>query len=85
MKQIVFGCLAALLGVLSIVGGIGIVIGMVAYSIYLLVLMITGTIAVSFIGVFKIVLCWIGAVFCGWIWAIVVGFLSALCATIAAE
>lgn len=83
MKQLIFGFLAALFGIVAVFGGVGVAIGMIAYSVYLIVLMATGVIAVSFISIFKVVLCWFTAMFCGWLWAALFGFLSTFCAAAA--
>jgi hypothetical protein len=56
MKKIIFALLAILLGLLAIFGGLAIGLSAIAYSIWIVVLMVKGTIAVSFWGIFKIVL-----------------------------
>jgi len=77
MKTLLF-----LLGILSMIlaigGGIGIGIGALAYSIYLIVLMIKGTLVVTFFGIFKVVACWIFGPLFGWLCFAFFTFLSGL-------
>lgn len=76
--KVVLGLLAALCGLIAVVGGFGVGLGMVAYSIYLVVLMIKGTLAVTFFGILKVVACWVMAGLCGWLWGMLWGFLATL-------
>ena len=81
--KVVFGILAAILGVVAIFGGFGVGLGMFAYSIYLIVLMAKGTVVCTFLGVLKIVICWVFAGLCGWLWTMFFYFLASLCAAAA--
>lgn len=65
MKKLYF-LLGLLSMILAIGGGIGLGIGMLAYSVYIIILMIKGTLAVTFFGVFKILACWIFGPLLGW-------------------
>jgi hypothetical protein len=85
MKKIIFALLAILLGLLAIFGGLAIGLSAIAYSIWIVVLMVKGTIAVSFWGIFKIVLCWIIGPLVGWLWGMFFGFLAGLCGTISGD
>jgi hypothetical protein len=77
--KVVLGILAAILGVVAVLGGFGIGLGMIAYSVYLIVLMVKGTVVCTFFGIFKVIVYWIMAGFCGWLWAMFFGFLASLC------
>jgi hypothetical protein len=76
MKTKLFALLAILLGILAVVGGVAIGFGAIAYSIFIIVLMIKGTAAVTFWKIFAVVLCWVLGPFVGWIWGIFCGFLA---------
>jgi len=83
--KVVFGILAALLGIAAVVGGVAIGLGAIAYSIWIIVLMVEGTIAVSFGEIFLVVLCWVLGPFVGWLWGMLCGFLASLCGALSAS
>lgn len=58
--------IAAFLGVFAIFAGVATGFSLFAYSIYTIILMVKGTVAVSFLGVLKVVVLWAGAAFGGW-------------------
>ncbi len=66
MKLLITG----LLMLIAILGGLFLGFGSIAYGIYLLILLIKGTIAVSFWTLFKIVFCWFAGSLMGWAWFI---------------
>jgi hypothetical protein len=71
--------LGALLMAIAGIGGISIGLGLFAYSIYTIILLIKGTVAVSFFAVLKVVACWVLAALCGWLWFLIFGFLGGVC------
>lgn len=71
--------LGALLMVIAVVGGISVGLGLFAYSIYTIILLVKGTLAVSFFAVLKVVACWVLAALCGWLWFFIFGFLGGVC------
>lgn len=58
---------AVLFFILAIFGGLGTGLGLFAYSIYGIVLMLKGVVAVTFFGIFKVVALWVCAAFGGWL------------------
>lgn len=60
--------LAILFTLLAFIGGFAIGFGAIAYSIYLFILIIKGTVAVSFLKILTIVACWFIGPICGWLW-----------------
>jgi len=66
--------LGALFMFLAVFGGIGAFLSVFSYSIYMIILLVKGTVAVSFFSILKIVGCWILAPITGWITFLVLGF-----------
>jgi hypothetical protein len=73
---VIFG---ALLMIFAVVSGLGVGLGMFAYSIYTIILLIKGTVAVSFVAVLKVVACWVLAAFGGWLTFLILGYLGGVC------
>ena len=62
--------LAIILTIIAIFGGITLGLCIFTYGIWSIVLMVKGTLAVSFFSVLKIVASWILAIPIGWIWCL---------------
>jgi hypothetical protein len=71
--------LGALLMLIAFPGGISVGLGFFAYSIYTIILLVKGTIAVTFFAVLKVVACWVLAAICGWLWFFIFFFLGGFC------
>lgn len=78
--KVVFGILAALLGILAGADGVAIGLGALAYSVWIIILMVKGTVAVTFFVIFKVISCWIIGPTVGWLWGAFFAFLASLCA-----
>lgn len=55
---------------IAVVGGFGIGLGAIAWSIYLIVLMVKGTMAASFLSILWCVCLWFIGPLAGWIWGL---------------
>ena len=73
--------IAAFLSVFAVIAGILTGLSLFAYSIYTIVLMVKGTVAVSFFGILKVVALWVCAGLGGWAVALIILALAALIAT----
>jgi hypothetical protein len=76
MKELILALTGIICWTIAIVGGITIGISGIAWSIYTLILLIKGTLAVSFWSVIKIVGVWIISPLCGWLWGGIFGSLG---------
>lgn len=85
MKHIVCGLIAALLGILAVVGGFGIGIGGFAYGVWLIICMIKGTMVTSFANVLLTIVCWVASGPVGWLWAMFWGFIASIFGAIATD
>ena len=74
-----FFIIGTLLMALAVLGGFGVGLGLFAYSIWTIILLIKGTLAVTFWAIFKVVACWCCAILFGWLWFLLFGFLGGLC------
>lgn len=82
MKTI-FAFLATILAILSIVAGFCVGFGVFAYSIYLVILLCKGTVALTFWSVCKALIFFFGAALSGWLTFFVGIFLAGICSGIA--
>lgn len=65
------------LSFLSVLGGIGAFVGLIAMSIFDIITMVKTT--ATFWGIFNVVLCWICAPLAGWLVFAICAFLAAMC------
>jgi hypothetical protein len=72
--------IAALVSILGVIAGFATGISLVAYSIYTVVLMVKGTVAVSFLAVVEVVGLWVCAGLGGWVVAAFFLFVAGLIA-----
>lgn len=63
--------IATFLGIFGIIAGFATGITLVAYSIYTIILMVKGTVAVTFFAIVKVILLWACAGLGGWLVAII--------------
>jgi len=85
MKSILLGLIGALLMFLAVAGGICLGVGVFAYGIYTIILLVKGTLAVTFLSVLKVVACWVCAGLLGWLWFFIVGLLGGMFLTAAKD
>jgi hypothetical protein len=83
--KLIFGLLTALFSLLSVVGGFGVGVGGFAYGIYMIILLLKGTIAVSFWTIFKVVVCWVCSGFAGWLTFMFLAFLATIFGALASD
>jgi len=76
--KLLLGLIGALLMFLAVAGGICLGVGVFAYGIYSIILLVKGTLAVTFWSVLKVVVCWTCAVPLAWLWFFVVGLVGGM-------
>jgi hypothetical protein len=78
-----FTFLAVILGIVAVIAGLAVGFGVFAYSIYLVILLCKGTVALTFWAVCKAVICFLGAALSGWLTFFVVMLFAGLCTAFA--